>query len=239
MKAPPWTLRMPLRCLFSTLKAARILPSSSIRCQNGPLWVSKLSRLQVRPPANSPSVCTCRSGRLRKADLAMSSKVRGPSFEGSQSLNPIRGRSANPANALVGRKSMDSGKMRPKRPFLPGPISLIRALNRLKSRMNQPQITPELVASHGLKPDEYERILKLIGRVPSFTELGIFSAMWNGRCWYKSARLHLRGLPTEAPWGIQGPGENAGVIDIGDDQAVVFKMESHNHPSYIEPYQGA
>ena len=105
--------------------------------------------------------------------------------------------------------------------------------------MNQPQITPELVASHGLKPDEYERILKLIGRVPSFTELGIFSAMWNEHCSYKSSRLHLRGLPTKAPWVIQGPGENAGVIDIGDGQAVVFKMESHNHPSYIEPYQGA
>src|SRR5256885_2749362 len=105
--------------------------------------------------------------------------------------------------------------------------------------MNQPQITPELVASHGLKPDEYERILKLIGRVPSFTELGIFSAMWSEHCSYKSSRLHLRGLPTKAPWVIQGPGENAGVIDIGDGQAVVFKMESHNHPSYIEPYQGA
>src|SRR5471032_614899 len=105
--------------------------------------------------------------------------------------------------------------------------------------MNQPQITPELVASHGLKPDEYERILRLIGRVPTFTELGIFSAMWNEHCSYKSSRIHLRGLPTKAPWVIQGPGENAGVIDIGDGQAVVFKMESHNHPSYIEPYQGA
>ncbi|HYW62307.1 MAG TPA: phosphoribosylformylglycinamidine synthase subunit PurL [Bradyrhizobium sp.] len=105
--------------------------------------------------------------------------------------------------------------------------------------LNEPPITPELVASHGLKPDEYERILKLIGRVPTFTELGIFSAMWNEHCSYKSSRIHLRGLPTKAPWVIQGPGENAGVIDIGDGQAVVFKMESHNHPSYIEPYQGA
>src|SRR6476469_2502198 len=94
---------------------------------------------------------------------------------------------------------------------------------------NEPKITPEVVAAHGLKPDEYERILKLIGRVPTFTELGIFSAMWNEHCSYKSSRLHLRGLPTKAPWVIQGPGENAGV----------FKMESHNHPSYIEPYQGA
>jgi phosphoribosylformylglycinamidine synthase len=75
--------------------------------------------------------------------------------------------------------------------------------------------------------------------VPSFTELGIFSAMWNEHCSYKSSRIHLRGLPTKAPWVIQGPGENAGVIDIGDGLAVVFKMESHNHPSYIEPYQGA
>jgi len=105
--------------------------------------------------------------------------------------------------------------------------------------MNEPQITPELVASHGLKPDEYARILQLIGRVPTFTELGIFSAMWNEHCSYKSTRIQLRGLPTKAPWVIQGPGENAGVIDIGDGQAVVFKMESHNHPSYIEPYQGA
>ncbi len=104
---------------------------------------------------------------------------------------------------------------------------------------NEPQITPELVAQHGLKPDEYERILALIGRTPTFTELGIFSAMWNEHCSYKSSRLHLRGLPTKAPWVIQGPGENAGVIDIGEGLACVFKMESHNHPSYIEPYQGA
>ena len=104
---------------------------------------------------------------------------------------------------------------------------------------NEPQITPELVAAHGLKPDEYQRILGLIGRAPTFTELGIFSAMWNEHCSYKSSRLHLRKLPTSAPWVIQGPGENAGVIDIGDGQACIFKMESHNHPSYIEPYQGA
>src|SRR5882757_414005 len=104
---------------------------------------------------------------------------------------------------------------------------------------NEPQITPELVASHGLKPDEYERILKLIGRVPSFTELGIFSAMWNEHCSYKSSKIHLKKLPTKAAWVIQGPGENAGVIDIGDGDAAIFKMESHNHPSFIEPYQGA
>ena len=104
---------------------------------------------------------------------------------------------------------------------------------------NEPAITPALIAEHGLKPDEYERIVKLIGREPSFTELGIFSAMWNEHCSYKSSKIHLRTLPTKAPWVIQGPGENAGVIDIGDGLAVVFKMESHNHPSYIEPYQGA
>ena len=104
---------------------------------------------------------------------------------------------------------------------------------------NEPAITPELIAQHGLKPDEYERIEKLIGRKPSFTELGIFSAMWNEHCSYKSSKIHLRTLPTKAPWVIQGPGENAGVVDIGDGLAVVFKMESHNHPSYIEPYQGA
>src|SRR5215469_7250745 len=104
---------------------------------------------------------------------------------------------------------------------------------------NEPKITPELVAEHGLTPAEYERILKLIGREPTLTELGIFSAMWNEHCSYKSSKIHLRTLPTEAPWVIQGPGENAGVIDIGDGLAVVFKMESHNHPSFIEPYQGA
>jgi phosphoribosylformylglycinamidine synthase len=101
------------------------------------------------------------------------------------------------------------------------------------------KITPDLVAEHGLKPEEYDRILKLIGREPSITELGIFSAMWNEHCSYKSSKVHLRTLPTAAPWVIQGPGENAGVIDIGDGLACVFKMESHNHPSYIEPYQGA
>jgi phosphoribosylformylglycinamidine synthase subunit PurL len=104
---------------------------------------------------------------------------------------------------------------------------------------NEPAITPELIAEHGLKPEEYERILKLLGRTPSFTELGIFSAMWNEHCSYKSSKIYLRTLPTKAPWVIQGPGENAGVIDIGDGLAVVFKMESHNHPSFIEPYQGA
>lgn len=105
--------------------------------------------------------------------------------------------------------------------------------------MQEPAITPDLIAAHGLKPDEYERILDIIGRAPSFTELGIFSAMWNEHCSYKSSKKWLRTLPTSGPQVICGPGENAGVVDIGDGQAVVFKMESHNHPSYIEPYQGA
>ncbi|WP_340251349.1 phosphoribosylformylglycinamidine synthase subunit PurL [Roseobacter sp. HKCC-CH-9208] len=105
--------------------------------------------------------------------------------------------------------------------------------------MTEPEITPELIAAHGLKPDEYERILEIIGRIPNFTELGIFSAMWNEHCSYKSSKKWLRTLPTEGPQVICGPGENAGIVDIGDGQAVVFKMESHNHPSYIEPYQGA
>ena len=105
--------------------------------------------------------------------------------------------------------------------------------------MEEPAITPELIEAHGLKPDEYDRILQIIGREPSFTELGIFSAMWNEHCSYKSSKKWLRTLPTDGPQVICGPGENAGIVDIGDGQAVVFKMESHNHPSYIEPYQGA
>ena len=104
---------------------------------------------------------------------------------------------------------------------------------------NDTKITPELIAEHGLKPDEYQRILDLIGREPTLTELGIFSAMWNEHCSYKSSKKWLRTLPTTGPRVICGPGENAGVVDIGDGQAIIFKMESHNHPSYIEPYQGA
>ncbi|HEX6071651.1 MAG TPA: phosphoribosylformylglycinamidine synthase subunit PurL [Sphingomicrobium sp.] len=101
------------------------------------------------------------------------------------------------------------------------------------------RISAETVAEHGLSPEEYERILKALGREPNLVELGIFSVMWSEHCSYKSSRFHLKKLPTEAPWVIQGPGENAGVIDIGDGDAAIFKMESHNHPSYIEPYQGA
>ena len=105
--------------------------------------------------------------------------------------------------------------------------------------MTEPEISEDLIAAHGLKPDEYAKILEIIGRTPTFTELGIFSAMWNEHCSYKSSKKWLRTLPTSGPQVICGPGENAGVVDIGDGQAVVFKMESHNHPSYIEPYQGA
>jgi phosphoribosylformylglycinamidine synthase len=100
-------------------------------------------------------------------------------------------------------------------------------------------ITPELVAEHGFKGDEYERLLNILGREPSLTELGIFSVMWSEHCSYKSSRVHLRKLPTTGKVVIQGPGENAGVVDLGDGDAAIFKMESHNHPSFIEPYQGA
>jgi phosphoribosylformylglycinamidine synthase subunit PurL len=110
--------------------------------------------------------------------------------------------------------------------------------------MAESPITPEIVAEHGLSPEEYQRVLHALGRAPNLTELGIFSVMWSEHCSYKSSRLHLKKLPTRAPWVIQGPGENAGVIDIGETPdgtalACIFKMESHNHPSYIEPYQGA
>jgi phosphoribosylformylglycinamidine synthase II len=101
------------------------------------------------------------------------------------------------------------------------------------------KITPAMVKEHGLSEAEYQKILDLMGREPSFVELGIFSVMWSEHCSYKSTRSHLKKLPTKAPWVIQGPGENAGVIDIGDGDAAIFKMESHNHPSFIEPYQGA
>ena len=106
-------------------------------------------------------------------------------------------------------------------------------------RARDPKITPELVADHGLSAEEYERILAALGREPTFTELGVFSAMWSEHCGYKNSKRLLRLLPTEAPWVIEGPGENAGVIDVGEGWAVAFKIESHNHPSAVEPYQGA
>ncbi len=101
------------------------------------------------------------------------------------------------------------------------------------------KITPEVVARHGLKPDEYARVQQHLGREPSLTELGVFSVMWSEHCSYKSSRVHLKTFPTSGPRVLQGPGENAGVVDLGDGLAAAFKMESHNHPSYIEPYQGA
>ena len=109
----------------------------------------------------------------------------------------------------------------------------------LDSRPGEPEITPDLVSGHGLSEPEYQRIVGILGRTPTFTELGIFSAMWSEHCGYKNSKPLLKLLPTQAPWVIQGPGENAGVIDIGDGLALVFKIESHNHPSAIEPYQGA
>jgi phosphoribosylformylglycinamidine synthase len=101
------------------------------------------------------------------------------------------------------------------------------------------EITPEVVAQHGLTEDEYKLVLDIMGREPNLTELGIFSVMWSEHCSYKSSKKWLKTLPTEAPWVICGPGENAGIVDIGEGLAAVFKMESHNHPSFIEPYQGA
>jgi len=101
------------------------------------------------------------------------------------------------------------------------------------------KITPEIIDKHGIKPDEYKKIISLIGKKPNLLELGIFSAMWNEHCSYKSSKKYLKTLPTKNKKVIQGPGENAGVVDIGDNDAIVFKIESHNHPSYIEPYQGA
>ena len=100
-------------------------------------------------------------------------------------------------------------------------------------------ITAEVIEKHGLAPDEYQRIVTFLGREPNLTELGIFSVMWSEHCSYKSSRVHLRTLPTEGPQVLQGPGENAGAVDIGEGLAAVFKIESHNHPSFIEPYQGA
>ncbi len=105
--------------------------------------------------------------------------------------------------------------------------------------MSHTAITPEIVAQHGLTPQEFDRACAILGRTPNLTELGVFSVMWSEHCSYKSSKLHLKKLPITGPHVICGPGENAGVIDIGDRQAAIFKMESHNHPSFIEPYQGA
>ena len=106
-------------------------------------------------------------------------------------------------------------------------------------KLTEPLVTPALVASHGITADEYQKIVTTLGREPSYTELGVFSVMWSEHCSYKSSRYYLKNLPTEGPHVLQGPGENAGVVDIGGGLAVAFKIESHNHPSFIEPYQGA
>ena len=126
-------------------------------------------------------------------------------------------------------------------PFPPFPIPLRRAayLPLGNIDMSEPAITSDVIKAHGFTPDEYAEVQNILGREPNYTEMGIFSAMWNEHCSYKSSKKWLRTLPTEGPQVICGPGENAGIVDIGDGQALVFKMESHNHPSYIEPYQGA
>src|SRR5262244_1334884 len=100
-------------------------------------------------------------------------------------------------------------------------------------------VTLQVAQDHGLTVDEYERILRILGRTPTFEELGVFSVMWSEHCSYKSSRRFLRQLPTTGPEILQGPGENAGIVDVGDGLAVVFKIESHNHPSFVEPFQGA
>ncbi|PIU55120.1 MAG: phosphoribosylformylglycinamidine synthase II, partial [Deltaproteobacteria bacterium CG07_land_8_20_14_0_80_38_7] len=101
------------------------------------------------------------------------------------------------------------------------------------------QITPKIVEEHGLTAEEYSLIVETLGREPNITELGVFSVMWSEHCSYKSSRVHLKNFPTDGSQVLMGPGENAGIVDIGDGLGVVFKMESHNHPSFIEPYQGA
>ncbi len=113
------------------------------------------------------------------------------------------------------------------------------SVDSAQSVAKEPTITPEVLRDHGITPEEYERILKSLGRTPTFTELGIFSVMWSEHCSYKSSRVHLKRLPTRSKRVVQGPGENAGIIDIGDGWACAFKIESHNHPSFIEPFQGA
>src|SRR5947209_9917995 len=112
-------------------------------------------------------------------------------------------------------------------------------MSAVAPRPGDPAITPALVAEHGLTPDEFQRLQAMLGRDPTFTELGIVSALWSEHCSYKHSRPVLKTLPTSAPYVLQGPGENAGVISIGDGLAVAFKIESHNHPSSVEPYQGA
>src|ERR1700733_9192092 len=128
------------------------------------------------------------------------------------------------------RLRQPDGSLSPERLYQP---------HRMTDSTSPPTVSQALAAEFGLSGDEYSRILEIMGRTPTLTELGVFSVMWSEHCSYKSSRVWLRQLPTKAPWVIHGPGENAGVVDIGDGLAAVFKMESHNHPSFIEPYQGA
>src|ERR1044072_899383 len=121
----------------------------------------------------------------------------------------------------------------------PAPKGRGGMLEPAREEFPQPRVSPEIVAQHGLTPDEYQKIVKALGREPTYTELGVFSVMWSEHCSYKSSRYYLKNLPTEGRHVLQGLGENAGVVDIGGGLAVAFKMESHNHPSFIEPYQGA
>src|ERR1700738_5239528 len=155
-------------------------------------------------------------------------------------------RPSQPPRASKRRRRVLAKRVLAKQGGKPGPAKKTQARSGTRatgtgrgSARQSTRVTAAMVAAHGITPEEYERIRALIGRLPSYTELGVFSAMWNEHCSYKSSKIHLRPPPTQAPWVIQGPGENAGVIDVGDGLAVVFKMESHNHPSYIEPYQGA
>lgn len=112
-------------------------------------------------------------------------------------------------------------------------------MSETENIVNEVEITPELVKQHNLTEEEYQKAVDILGRTPSITELGLVSAMWSEHCSYKSTKKWLKTMHTDEPWVICGPGENAGIIDIGDNQAIIFKMESHNHPSFIEPYQGA
>src|SRR3989449_566871 len=109
----------------------------------------------------------------------------------------------------------------------------------MATALTEIKVTPEIAAEHGVTAEEYARIQKILGRDPNLTELGIFSVMWSEHCSYKSSKVHLKRLPTGGARVLQGPGENAGIIDIGDGYAIAFKIESHNHPSFIEPFQGA
>ena len=113
------------------------------------------------------------------------------------------------------------------------------AVKKTKPVAIEPTVDAALAKSFGMTADEFQLVQDILGRMPTYTELGVFSVMWSEHCSYKSSRIHLKKLPTKGKCVIQGPGEGAGVIDIGDGQAALFKMESHNHPSYIEPYQGA